>query len=150
MTMEMIDLIRGFVAIQRQLCVALEREYRPDRFLLTLPKKGTLQLNGEDWEFHRHGTGVCFRKSTDGAEVDVTDHLELPEAFDPWRLATFCRSLSIDQVSHNGLACPTSDQEMRKLFANLLNSGVLLAYPGSERLAMLPRTPDSPRSTPRG
>lgn len=154
MNSELISLMSEFVAAQRGLCAALERDFQPDELLLTLPKRGALDQGGQRWEFQRHGTGVCFRSPSSGAEVDVTDHLKCAEAFDPWRFAAYCRSLGVDELSYREQSYPVSDRDISSLFSMLMTNGDLVRCVGAERLVTMsgapPPTPDSPPSTPRG
>lgn len=117
--------IRELTMLQDRLCRRLRESFNIDPMLLTLPKHGTLDLDGEFWEFQRHGSGVSFTRPIDGIEVDVPEHIELPFAVDGWRLGTFCEAAGITILTHRGSEYPINEAGIRDLMRVLLLDGHL-------------------------
>jgi hypothetical protein len=117
--------IQELVLLQGRLCCLLGASYQFDEMLFTVPRTGSLELDGECWEFRKHGGGVAFTRPRDGVAVDAHKHLDRPEAFDAWRLDRFCEAAGVDVLTYRGLDWRTDDQSLGGLIDTLVRDGVL-------------------------
>ncbi|GEM_PF-1205942 len=101
MLMKMKKQLKNLVRLQISLVGVLKNQY-PEvsdwELLLELPKRGTLNCNEEEWEFRRHGRGVCFQQRHGKRMViDVHRGLNHPEDFDTWRLLQYFEALGLPE-----------------------------------------------------
>lgn len=90
--------LKEYVTVQGKLCVALFTKYgdAKDRYLTNIPLSGLLELEGEVWNFKKHGLGVLFERLSDHSIVDVHRHIDsCPMCVDPWRLVQYLESKQI-------------------------------------------------------
>jgi hypothetical protein len=135
--MDIIELIKSYASVQRELCIALGYDVSADKRLGFLPKKGSVTLRGELWTYQKHGTGVCFKNTISGAEVDASEHLESPSAFDAWRLEAYCISIKLKHIRYGAEKHRTSGREINSLLKILMENGVLVSSASSVRLVEL-------------
>jgi hypothetical protein len=107
--------IYQFVEYQTQLLGKLRSDFpesKDDKFLLDFPKFGTIEVNGVNWEFKRHGVGIRFDKCTNGI-VDIETKIDSPSFFNASRLSEYARStggratekemqLELESLAHEG------------------------------------------------
>jgi len=132
--MDILALLKSYVAAQEGLCAALDYDASADKSLFNLPKRGTVSFEGETWSYHKHGVGVCFKNPINDAEIDVHEHLESPSAFDAWRIETYVSSIKVQQVRHGSETHGTSGRELNALLKALVKKGVLVENQRSSHL----------------
>lgn len=138
MKVEALGLMREYVCKQRCLCqMFLEQFPMATNLLLEVPRHGNLSDEDEYWEFHRHGTGIRFVQPVTEVEIDVTDHLDCPDAIDTWRFVTYCESLSVEIVFFQDREFVTDDSGIRNLFEKLIAAGKLESASSVNRLFRL-------------
>ncbi|MBP6840869.1 MAG: hypothetical protein KA190_26475 [Kofleriaceae bacterium] len=147
MVREALHCIRELVRLQERLCRQLRASYEVDPLLFKLPSTGSLELEGERWDFRKHGVGVAFTQPRDGVEVDVHAHLDLPEAFDAWRLHTFCLAAGVEILAHQGLEWRTEDRILRDLLDVLARDGQVEPIANTRAYFRLVSGPERLRST---
>ena len=101
--MDLMSRIQYFVKLQVALIAALKETLGPCDWalLLDVPSRGKVNIDGADWEFTRHGTGIRFER--DGVTVDANRHLEAePGIFDVGRLVDYFDSVGDRVVLVNG------------------------------------------------
>lgn len=90
--------IHEFISLQVKLVDAFlqanlaARDYE---WLLDFPKKGDINVDGEVWQFSKHGKGVKFFKTPPAhlsKIVDVHCHINNPKLVDYWRLSQYFSS----------------------------------------------------------
>jgi hypothetical protein len=90
------DVLRDYAKTQAELCDEIVREYRIEDDLgvvFSLPKDGKLTLNGENWSFAKHGSGIRFISDTDSRVIDAHVRIvSLPTGLDASRLFDFFES----------------------------------------------------------
>jgi hypothetical protein len=93
--------IKRCLSLQRELLGQLVFVYPgalESEFLLELPKSGAIFLNGDLWQFQRHGAGVRFLRNVDQFVVDVPNLVTDADAFDSWRITQYFNSLRRTEV----------------------------------------------------
>ena len=92
------QIIYQYVALQRKVLSEFYRCY-PDAtdtlYLIDFPKTGSINVDGKDWEFRRHGAGIRFESMSEnlGCAVDAHKYIGNLGAFDFWRLDEFVSSM---------------------------------------------------------
>lgn len=118
MTTVRLNQINEFLALQLALLLAFKEKFKnlsDWQFLLDFPKSGTVEVDGIEWTFQKHGSGLLFRRSSDGTVVDI--HRMLAEAayIDAWRLEQYLVSLGLEKY----------EREINSDFKQLLADGFL-------------------------
>ena len=130
-----IDHLRLFVHLQRRLWQALRVDC-PEPLspgLTMIPRQGQVTVDGEIWEFQRHGSGVLFRETHGKRKIDLHDAFAGPDQFDTWRLATYFGALGrageklVSQVVPRQVPL---EERLRLWLDDLVNQGVLIARGG--------------------
>lgn len=88
--------IEEFIDLQSAIVSAFKRKFThlsDWRFLIDFPKDGSIEVNGIEWTFHKHGSGLLFQRASDGLTIDVHRNLDRPEYIDAWRLEQYFLSL---------------------------------------------------------
>lgn len=108
------QLVREFSSLQRQLVDALVLSLRigPNwTVLMDIPRSGSVEVGGEDWDYRKHGDGVEFTGRTSRRVVDAHKYIERwPSAVDGCRLLQYAESLKVSELNHRGVIYPTSDE----------------------------------------
>jgi hypothetical protein len=93
-----------------------------------LPKQGNLFFFKENWQFQRHGVGICFTGQTTGKIIDVhTSVHQHPKAFDAWRLQQYFESLNMVTVRCGIHIYEISEEdEIDKYLADLLSRRLII------------------------
>ncbi|MEA3238135.1 hypothetical protein OP492_26125 [Pseudomonas mosselii] len=83
-----------FVELQCKLALAFLRSHPGAKdltWLLEFPKAGEVFVDGDKWQFIRHGSGLRFEKMTckGGWVVDIHKCFHDPRIIDGWRLLQF-------------------------------------------------------------
>lgn len=88
------DEIIRFFLLQNELVKALFKAYpmaKDIEWLLDFPKNGCVNINGDVWNFSKHGKGIRF--FMEGSHVvkvvDVHNNINRPELVDTWRLSQY-------------------------------------------------------------
>lgn len=92
-----VEFVTKFVALQRKLIsayIAINPDAKDFKWLLDFKKKGSVVVDGENWDFAKHGVGLRFvrRSCEPHMIVDVHNHLNEPRIVDAWRLLQFSES----------------------------------------------------------
>lgn len=99
---DIVAIIPEFVELQNNL-IGVFRQTFPQitdwEYLLDCPRSGCLRAEGEEWQFQRHGSGICFTGLKSGRVVDVHCGMFLyPRAFEAWRLCQYLESISVEKI----------------------------------------------------
>ena len=110
------DEIIRFFLLQNELVKALFKAYpmaKDIEWLLDFPKNGYVHINGDIWNFSKHGKGIKFfmEGSQIGKVVDVHNNISCPEFVDTWRLSQY---FLIDD-----------ENQLKELLNNMVISGEL-------------------------
>lgn len=102
---DIVAIIPEFVELQNNLVGAF-RQMFPQitdwEYLLDCPRSGCLWAEGEEWQFQRHGSGICFTGKKSGKVVDAHCGMSLyPRAFEAWRLCQYLESINVERISYN-------------------------------------------------
>lgn len=89
------DELEVYTRLQAGLVTSMGGQIRGGASLESMPRSGQVQLDGAEWQFMRHGAGVCFKQAGSGVTVDILDAFERPALFDLWRLRIYFGSLGI-------------------------------------------------------
>ena len=123
-----LEIVLSFAELQRRLVLLFLAQEQPrDReFFADVSRRGTVDLDGESWQFVRHGAGVSF-KSRNGV-VDVHVGLsQFPDGVDGWRLWQYLESKGIPGlVSGSDLIASDDESGLENLLATLAASGHLV------------------------
>jgi hypothetical protein len=140
------EVIEAFVAlteysrIQERLCAALfERHgFGEDRFLANIPKSGLLTLDGEVWQFKKHGLGVLFEQLSNHLIFDVHRKIQgCPRCFDTWRLVSYFESKNVRSLNVGSRIFSAQDElSLTEMLEELVDSGVVILH-GEDQLFAL-------------
>ena len=124
------DEVIRFFLLQNDLVKALFKAYpmaKDIEWLLDFPKNGYVHVNGDKWNFSKHGKGIRFfmEGSNIGKVIDVHDNISFPELADTWRLLQY---FSLDD-----------ENQLKVLLNNMVISGELEKI--SDKLYRLKETP---------
>lgn len=72
--------------------------------LKEVPKTGNINLLNSDWNYRKHGDGICFTDKKAGTVVDLEVQPHRPELFSAWRLSLYLESIGDEEVSERSLA----------------------------------------------
>lgn len=117
--MDILFQLRNLVLEQKRLLGSLTSRYPSilaDRLLFSLPNSGEISVDGEKWEYRKHGLGICFKNVVSTKEIDVVRHIENPLIFDQWRLEIYLESCG----------CKYSASEIEKKLQELEELGVIV------------------------
>lgn len=146
MNPDLMPLLVTFASTQRGL-LELVTQDQPSgdlSHIQALPRSGSVQLMGAEWTFKKHGVGLEFRNTQTGEVIDAHDHIELPEAFDAWRITLYCESRKLAHLLHQGSEHGTSTPELHSLFDALTRRGELLPVTATGRHFQMPSTRPTP------
>lgn len=132
---EPIDHLRLFVHLQRRLWRALRVDYPAPLSpgLTVIPGQGQVTVDGETWEFRRHGSGVLFSEADGKRKIDLHDAFVGPDQLDTWRLATYFGALGRAGEKLVGQVVARQgpmEERLRLWLDGLVNQGVLIARGG--------------------
>ncbi|WP_373682349.1 hypothetical protein [Pseudomonas sp. NIBRBAC000502773] len=90
-----------FATLQSQLVLAFAELYpnaRDSTWLLDFPKRGDMLVDGEQWQFLRHGAGIRFERVSRKPHwvVDVHKRFDEPKIIDNWRVLHFFESCGVN------------------------------------------------------
>jgi hypothetical protein len=119
-----VTVILEFVELQDNLISAF-REAFPQiadwEYLLDCPKSGDFWALEEEWEFHRHGAGICFTGQKSGKVVDAHWGISSsPRAFDAWRLSQYFESIGIETIGYLSDVFEVCDEDGAEALLNSL------------------------------
>jgi hypothetical protein len=138
------SMLRDYAALQERLCEALFDRYPVDdaTLLTDLPKRGSLPLGDELWEFERHGTGVCFTRVPTNEIVDVhADPVAHPGGIDAWRLVQYLESKGIETVNYGATKFDaTKEKSLDEMLQRLCSGGVLVVADPKRRIYSVHRS----------
>ena len=103
------------------------------------PKLGQLNSGGGQWEFRKHGTGVCFTNLQTKEEIDAHTGMEqFPHGFDEWRLEIYFSSIDrivveIDQKRFD----LHSDQDIKHITEYLRQSNKIVPIPSTKMYELI-------------
>lgn len=123
------ELIAEFAETQNRLCQSVIDEYGPrddGSIIFSVPKTGSLELNGERWTFKRHGSGLRFIDDQ-GHVIDAHRNVvSCPAGFDAWRLLQFIETADINNLDIAGEAGGLEDEaKVNELLSSLAAQGVI-------------------------
>jgi hypothetical protein len=124
------ELIAGFTETQSRLCRTVTRAYDlkdDDSVIFSVPKTGTLELNGEGWTFKRHGLGIRFTSDRQGHVIDAhRNFVSYPAGFDAWRLLQFLKTIRTEDFDLASEAGGLEDESrVNELLSSLAAQGVI-------------------------
>ena len=86
-------------------------------FLLTVPRRGELDVEGNIWKFLKHGAGCRFESTTRGDVVDAHKlYKDIPSPIDAWRVLQY--------VESTGTPCPR-ERDVKARLVELERQGFL-------------------------
>jgi hypothetical protein len=100
--MQLLKHINNFLALQHLLLreiASLHPSGLHSDFLLEMPKKGAVSIEGETWGFQKHGTGLRFSRNADGVVIDVSNFVNHASVFDAWRVFQYLESVNVSAAS---------------------------------------------------
>ena len=101
---DIVAIIPEFIELQHNLIEAFKQTFPQItdwEYLLDSPRSGCLSAEGEEWQFQRHGYGICFTGQKSGKVVDVNVGISsYPRAFDAWRLCQYFESIGIEKIDY--------------------------------------------------
>ena len=121
---DLLEVLRAFVELQLRLIGALKDRLgaRDWHFLLDVPKRGTVECDGEAWQYKVHGTGIRFEG--DLGSIDANRDLDrFPGAFDAGRLVEYLRSQGAAEVYWRGRVYAFDYDEGPALLRKLSEAG---------------------------
>jgi hypothetical protein len=127
-----LELLRDFSALQGRLVQAFVRTVAPrDMEYFKDVADGRLSLEGEGWEYKRHGRGVRF-VCTDGRVVDVHIGLDRhPAGITAWRLLEYLDSLGVTEVRFEQIPYIADDEgELERLLVQMERAGAVSVAEG--------------------
>lgn len=101
---DIVAIIAEFVELQNNLVDAFRQtvpQINDWEYLLDCPHSGCCWAEGEEWQFQRHGTGICFTGQKSGKVVDVNLGISYPRAFEAWRLCQYLESIKVEKIYYN-------------------------------------------------
>lgn len=123
--MKAVELLKEYEHLQRTLVEKLlVQEPSVDRVSMTPLKRGTMLVNGQLWEYQKHGHGVWFG-SPSGIEVDAHVGMAFcPHCFDEWRLYWYFESINCREATFAGKAYPLNEhQPLQALLDDMCETG---------------------------
>lgn len=94
------EYIKEMIQLQNSIMTVFKRDY-PEvedyNLLLDCPRKGELDVNGQEWLFTKHGKGLKFirKKPLPELVVNIHNYFSEPDVLDEWRLEKYLESLSM-------------------------------------------------------
>lgn len=136
------SLIQNYAAQQKRLCEALfdQHPFNDITTLVEVPKRGSLAVGDQLWEFQRHGSGICFTRVPTNEIVDVhTALVTYPGGVDGWRFLLHPESMGIDAVKHGSVKFDATDQKsLHEMLRQLSHEGFIVAVDPGRDLYVLP------------
>ena len=127
-----LEQLQKYIRLQNDLCNTLMSKYSDVsnwKTLYDLPRNGAIDVQGDYWEFVRHGSGVLFTRVIDLVKVDIPKGVrDTPKGLDGWRLVTYFESLGIDRINYNNYLFEVDDDGMQRLIEVLKNDGFLVTH----------------------
>lgn len=121
--------LRTYVEKQAALCQHLAAKFKLDSDLgiLSVPKAGSVQLEGECWDFARHGTGIRFSQTGSNEIIDAhVRPISLPAGADSWRLLLHLESLGVELIPIGSETFPAKTQsDIDRILLTLTQRGCL-------------------------
>jgi hypothetical protein len=100
--MQLLKHINNFLALQHSLLREIATVHPgglQSEFLLEIPKKGAVSVEGKTWGFQKHGTGLRFVRNADSVVVDVSNFVTDASVFDAWRVFQYLESVNVSAAS---------------------------------------------------
>ncbi len=120
-----------FVELQSNLISTFQQRFPQiidSEYLLNSPRSGSILSQEEEWQFQRHGVGICFAGQKSSKVVDAhVGMLEYPQAFDAWRLFQYFESIGIEKIRYLSDVFDVSDEDsIENLLICLLQDGLIV------------------------
>jgi hypothetical protein len=132
--------LKEYSVAQERLCAALFEKYGVpgDRLLANIPPGGLLSLDGEAWQFRKHGLGVLFEQLSNHLILDVHRHIQVcPTCFDTWRLVQYFESKNILSLNVGSKVFSTQDERsLAEMLGELVRTGALVLRSDIEAFAL--------------
>ncbi|OCG47363.1 hypothetical protein A9G35_03990 [Gilliamella sp. Choc5-1] len=92
--------IKEMLQLQNTIITVFKKVYpevKDYNLLLDCPKKGKLDINGQQWLFVKHGKGLKFIRKDPLPEIiiDMHNYFSEPNVLDEWRLEQYIDSLNL-------------------------------------------------------
>ena len=130
-TADVVALVLEFVELQTHLILAFRQTFPQItdwENLLDCPRAGCFRAQGEEWNFQRHGVGICFTRQNIGTVVDAHVLLDSePRAFDEWRLSQYFESIGIEKLDYLSNVFEVCDEDGTAELMNCLLKDSLIA-----------------------
>jgi hypothetical protein len=100
--MQLLKHINDFLSLQHSLLREIDTVHPgglQSKLILRVPKKGAILVEGETWEFQKHGAGLRFTRNADSNVVDVSNFVTDASVFDAWRIVQYLESINVVAVS---------------------------------------------------
>ena len=112
--------LKLFVEQQFSLISELRKTYPElvnDIFLLNVPKRGSLTVSDEHWDYTKHGAGIRFVRGRPlpNLVIDAHDKLDRATHFDSYRICEYIESNGISASQgdvHSALISMATDGEL--------------------------------------
>jgi len=126
-----IKIISEFSKTQSRLCKAVTGEYdlQDDMSVVfRTPTSGSLELDGEMWEYKRHGLGLRFINKQNGQVIDAHRNIvSNPDGIDAWRLTQYFEAIETSQL---GISIQDSnlkdEKKIKELLSRLDTEGIIV------------------------
>lgn len=94
------EYIKEMIQLQNNIMVVFKRVYpevKDYNLLLDCPRKGELDVHGQEWLFTKHGKGLKFirKKPLPQIVVDMHNYFSESDVLDEWRLEQYLESLNV-------------------------------------------------------
>lgn len=139
---DVVAILLEFVKLQSDIILAFRQSFPQItdwEYLLDSPRSGYIWAQGEEWNFQRHGVGICFTGQKSYKIVDVHGGmLKYSQAFDAWRLCQYFDSIGIEKISYLPNTFDVSDEDgVENLFNCLLQDSLIAIACEERKLYML-------------
>ena len=119
-----------YAMIQGRLCAALFERYglAEDRFLANIPWSGLLKMDGEVWQFKKHGLGVLFEQLSNHVILDVHRNIQAcSTCFDTWRLAQYFESKGVLSLNVGSKVYAAQEElSLANMLGDLVDAGIIV------------------------
>lgn len=92
--------INEMIQLQNSLLTVFKRNYpevKDNNLLLDCPRRGEIDIHGQEWLFKKHGKGLEFirKKPLPELVVNMHNYFSEPNVLDEWRLEQYLESKSV-------------------------------------------------------
>lgn len=123
--------LKEYSIIQERLCLTLFEKYGmpEDRFLANIPHDGLLSLDGDAWQFRKHGLGVLFEQLSSHIIVDSHRYIQVCQTcFDTWRLVQYFESKKIASLNVGSKVFSAQNEgSLSEMIGELAGAGAVIA-----------------------